>query len=87
MREGEELLVARTPSFLGVGVEPRVQSRPSQVSVAFGASARLSVSQNGDPRQAGSREKQEGVEAAVGLVPGGNVGQSSSQKVCPGLSV
>ena len=86
MREGEELLVARTPSFPGVGVDPRVQSRPSQLSVAFGASARLSVSLNGDPRRAGSREEQEGVEAAVGLVPSGNVGQSSSQRVWPGRS-
>ena len=69
VREGEELLVARSSSFLGVGVEPRVQSRPSQLSVAFGASARHSVSLNCDPRQAGSREEQEGVEAAVGFVP------------------
>ena len=81
MCDGEELLVARTPSSLGVGVEPRVQSRPSQLSVAFGASARLLVSLNGDPRRAGSREEQEGVEAAVGRVPSGNVGQSSSQSV------
>ena len=69
VREGEELLVARSSSFLGVGVEPHVQSRPSQLSVAFGASARHSVSLNCDPRQAGSREEQEGVEAAVGFVP------------------
>ena len=86
MGEGEELLEARTPSFLGVGVEPRVQSRPSQLSVAFGASARLSVSPNGDPRRAGSREEQVEVEAAVGLVPSGNVGQSSSQRAWPGQS-
>ena len=86
MREVEEITVARTPSFLGVGVETRVQSRPSQLSVAFGASGRLSMSLNGDPRRAGSREEQEGEEAAVGLVPSGNVGQSSSQRVWPGRS-
>ena len=84
MREGEELLVARRPSFLGVGVEPRVQSRPSPLPVAFVASARLSVSLNGDPRQADSREEQEGVEAAVGLAPSKNVGQSSNQRIWPG---
>ena len=86
VREGEELLVARTPSFLGVGVEPCVQSRPSQLSVAFGVSARRSLSLNGNPRRAGSREEQEGVETVVGLVSSGNVGQSSSQRVWPGRS-
>ena len=64
-----------------MGVEPRVQSCPYQLSVAFVASARFSVSMNGDARRAGSRKEQEGVEAFVGLVPSCNVGQSSSQRV------
>ena len=69
--------MARMPRFLGVGVEPRVQSRPSQLFVAIGASARLSERLNGGPRRARGREKQEGVESAGGLVPSCNIGQSS----------
>ena len=67
--EVEELVVTRTPSFLCLSVETRVESFPGRPPIPPGVGLRPLFSTDGELRRPGGREEKEGVQATVGLVP------------------
>ena len=78
------LVVTRTPSFLCLSVETRVETFPGRPPIPLGVGLRPLFSTDGELRRPGGREEKEGVQATVGLVGVGVGGRCDSDGVSRG---